>query len=416
MFLFSVLCFCENARAGFSFQNMTFQLDAPNLWKWNATNGGTLDRGGCLTMASAGNTGDVVIGKTQGYVEDPEYRGDEYGIMVMVARETSEGGARFCPMVINAYNRNKKCKTTQYYHELTPCVWLCHKGYTGDRCSEVESAVSSCDTSELRKSNYAGLSTVSRDKATNIKNKIPNYWSDQGNGDSSAGVHNCKGTPDFRDPCSESRTQVEWVLVIHNWLPSGHGAWVRPYEITANWFEKNHTRVEAYPAENSYPVLGCKNGYRPNAANNDCEPIDVTKCVGTWCPGWDQSKYDGNKHYAIQVGDCLQWRCKESGYDLKPDGSGECVRRSSNTTNSSGNTTVTSGTSETDGTTLNCDSDDGKIFYKGNCVSISEYFYTVGKPQMLYGAGSARDDFDKQCWTKSNSAEYKECVMAGVPD
>ena len=401
LFLFPVLFLCEN---GFA---MTLKLQADKLGNWNAGPGngsdGTLGGGlWCQTYQGAGGGANIFIGTPKGAKVDPKYD-DEYGVKLMVARQTSVGGARFCPTAINSGNKGgRKAWTT--YHELDgQCVWLCHSDYTGPECEQKKTDTGlSCDPTLLYQKNYDSLSSQpSRTTATNIEALVPNFYSNH--------VHHCNYNND-----NGADIENDWILIIHDWLPSGHGAWVRAYQISSSfWSDDDTSQIQPFPANGSKSVLGCKNGYKPNDAGDDCVAINKTKCGEMdWCSGWNgETNFDSAKHLQFTDGDCLKWRCKESGYALASAGSAECV--AVETTSQGENSTGSAGVNPSNGTAVKCPA--GKLFDAtateyGYCVDA----YPVGKHRMLYGNGVSSSDISKQCWTITDPDKYKDCVLDGI--
>lgn len=242
---------------------------------------------------------------------------DEYGILMMVARETTVGGAYFCPTMIIGRNKNKGNAWTTYHDADGACVWLCRKGYTGEKCLQTQSSVTSCDTTKLLQSDYDSVVAVS-DEVTSVEDRISNWGANNKVG---CGVH--------------KNQEHDIVLAISNWLPSGHGAKVRPYMIRATrsgWADMV-SWIDVYPAaatgneksDNTVELLACKNGFKPNVSGTDCEPIDNNICgIKNWCAGWSESGMQDSNHKEIMVGECLQWRCKDSKYGLNKPGGTSC--------------------------------------------------------------------------------------------
>lgn len=388
--LSSVLFLCDN---GFS---MEPKLQAGNLWAWATGPDDRMLGRYCKTYLGEAGGEDIWIGKTHGPKQDPEYD-DEYGVMLMVARETSVGGAKFCPMAINAQNKDRGDYTWTYYHDLPgPCVWLCRRGFTGENCTQRDTeTITSCDTTMLAKTNYSGLRLPSRASASNVENAVPNFDANV--------IHDC-GHEGY------DRTEHDWILVITGWLSSGRGVWVRPYEIRARWLNGDDTQVEAYPALNSRSVLACKNGYKPNAENTDCVAINPIVCAETTlCPNWNGENFSTNEHLAVAVGSCLQWRCKDPDKGLKKAGSSECINVEK---------TLQSCVNSNTGVVVSCETGMICNSQTGGCDNphTNPGYRIFTKERLLYGDGTANSPLELQCWTISDSYKYAECVMAGISD
>ena len=378
----------------------TSELQASYLWKW----GIRADASHCQSMF-AGGTDNICIGESQAKcrpqsVINPRW-GDEWGILMMIAADTSEGGAQFCPMMVVGSQTNRSEKAWTTYHQLNgSCVWLCRAGYTGERCTQRDTdTITSCNTAKLLQSNYRTLTHINPDSVENIEWKIPNIWSDW--------YKRC-GYGGFWD-------EHDMIFTIAEYLPSGRGAFVRPYVLQAksNWVEQwtggggdDGSYIVAYPAANSVRKLGCLNGFKPNANGTDCEPIDVSACGDLWCDGWKSTNFKEDKHARTVVGNCLQWRCLEPGYTVKTAGSSECVKCG---------TTQQDGANPTNGTCVHCPN--GQYFNAeetGYCFDPKKGAKVLDKNTLLYGAGSKNSDIKQQCWVMTGVTEYKTCVMKGA--
>ena len=142
-------------------------------------------------------------------------------------------------------------------------------------------------------------------------------------------------------------------MIVSDWLTSGHGAWVQPYEISSSCkLEGLICQPEPYPAYGSSKVLGCIDGYQPNEGNTECVAVKPELC-----------------------------------------GEGEIVPPT-NTNNG--------GSSSGDG-----DSGSGGGSGSGSGGGTSNVV-VVSMNQLLYGNGS------DNCWKLTNSTEYKACVLNGI--
>lgn len=345
----------------------------------------------------------------------------EYGKIVMMLVEANVGGALFCPVVvIGTPTRASDGWTTYlyngiYYKRLTTdpdnCVWLCRDGYAGENCQRSITESSGCDANPLWRSNYNDIeydSTVAQDL---VLSDIVTRSDNAGRG------FNC-------DACGSIRS-YDIIMVISDWLDSGNGAWVQPYVIEADNYGAKYG-VNTYPAvySGNCPTmehskqLGCKVGYKPNSAKNDCEPINVINCnaggpsASEYCDGWKASNFDSTKHSLIKVPNsntgCYQWRCRDGKSILDKAGGTECTwyvwspQRGVNPEN---------------GTGVQCPSAmvfNANVHGDGVSVNYCEDTIRVSGDVLLYGNGSSSTTWDKQCWTKTNPEEYKKCVALGV--
>ena len=239
---------------------------------------------------------------------------DEWGKNLMVAVDATDGGAYFCPVTVVGANTNGEHDTYMSYYQHSNisggCVWLCHKGYTGDRCdtyTDGSSGIQSCDSNLLKKENYDVISGAG---SSNVGGKVVAWYSEK-----------------LSDPAEGMNNTNDGLFVISGWLPNGHGAWVRPYVARVRAFDWNtelKSDIFIYPAvkEGTQDVIpatvGCLDGYEPNSDYTNCVPINSSVCgvdAGVdFCPGWKSQYYDTNESNKVLVGDCYQWRCKDPNY------------------------------------------------------------------------------------------------------
>ena len=320
----------------------------------------------------------------------------------MVARDTSVGGAQFCPTSVVARNKFGGDSWTEYYNAGDNCVWLCRPGFFGARCEQKNTVdVKTCDTTKLSQSDYDSVALVAANTTSNIEDSIPNF------------------AANAYEKCHNNQKHIrdqehDLILAISDWLPSGHGARVRAYMVLAR--QENYDNiswVDVYPAasiqndtgSNVSSVLLCKNGYKPNSDKTDCIPIKAEVCGETnWCTGWIESNFDSSKHMKVAVGDCIQWRCKDSAAALQKSGSNVCEPCV---------VTQMDGINPENGTCHHCE--EGKVFSKtnknGNYCADTKY---LDKNALMYGTATKSSAIKEQCWTKINVEEYKKCVMGAA--
>lgn len=314
--------------------------------------------------------------------------GDDMGILVMVAREVNENGARFCPTTIYAEKKKRGNAWTLYSEPaqgVQPCYWLCKAGYGGEGCQSTD--ISGCDSVPLRRDDFNSL-TMARDPQ--FEDSIPMFHWNQYKG------------------CGVNKGQEhDMILMISDWLPSGHGAYAAPFVIRARreGYKSKRGGIDAWPAGES--TLLCKNGYTVNAAGNDCEPVDANTCALTnICDGWSSSAFDETTmlmEYDDSVGrSCYTYRCREAGYAFPSIGDKTCQPCT---------TSLRGGVSPADGTCVACEL--GQIFDEtasasGYCVPADAYTRT----DMQYGVNQTKDSapLDDQCWMMFEPDEYSACV------
>lgn len=350
--------------------------------------------------ASASGTTCVAPYKTKNKSYD-----DEGGYLLMIARNTNQGGAFFKPTFVVGRNSDKGKKPwTAYYDAGGEGVWLCKKDYTGKECSQSsKDTITSCDTTLLKQSNYSGISAVASESSSNIEDAIPNWGANYYTECSLDKNKHGKGISPEND----------LVLIISEWLPSGRGAYVRPYMIrtATDGYYNLESWIELYPASsiqfdatsNTKTTLLCKDGFEPNTNNTDCLPINNDVCnIKLWCEGWNESRFKSDAHVEKKVGTCLQWRCKEAGQGVVSPGAENCEPCGD---------TAQDGINPNNGTCVHCP--DGKIFSStasGNCADT----YYVDKNKLMYGVGSQSSAITDQCWTMPDMDAYKDCVLRGL--
>ena len=321
---------------------------------------------------------------------------DEHSFHMMLAMQINENGAYFCPIQINGRNENKEASWTTYQKmnkKSFGCVWLCKPGYGGRGCQN--QAGTSCDPTPLLRDNYKDLKNINNRNVANVEENIPMFWWNR--------------VPD-------KRQESDVVLAITTWLPSGHGAWVRPIGVRAvrDGWKHMVSWIEIYNTNGSEEILVCKDGYK--AMNNDCVEVDPDACTAaSACPGW--AGFDKSQHTWLPVPNpaknnetCFEYRCAADGYAFTSLTNRTCAPCP---------TQLRQGESPRDGTCIRCD---GTDVYNANLES-SGYCgpaLVLTKNDMQYGYTKTRNTpnlrLADQCWTMIMPDEYLKCVMTGTPD
>lgn len=374
-------------------------------WKICTQTGAGIDKeslgGGDADTPCIGNTVDKCDNKHGSPyitgVVTPTY-GDEYGKVMVVARDANAHGAYFCPTSVIARNKNKTDAWTVYAPVSAQCFWLCKSGWTGDNCSKsVNDTVVRCDSWKIDQSTYKDVVLADHFQKGNVEDYVAMWGAN------------------YYDKCSSKWLQEhDLIFAISRWTASGHGAFARPYMIRArhNNQKDMYSWIEIYPAASTQfnyntktpSKLYCRIGYKPNSNGTDCVPINETICNTSWCESWDRNKFNSNNMTLTipEVGTkCLQWRCAKPNYALAGVGStscSECVKSAKD------------GINPANGTCVHCGS--GKFFDE----TASAYSYCVDavsktKTQLKYGGGSSASPIGEQCWTKDTVDEYKACVL-----
>ena len=392
--------------------------------------------GGELAGATIGAAADSCYG--QGGRQGNCILGDDYGLMLLVAREVNDHGAYFCPTTIygdkysgngekNADAEGHKWRSFTLYGDSSNgsgCFWACMPGYGGDKCAQTQGF--GCDITPIGRGNYSGYTMT---RTPEIENQIPMFEKN---------VYNQCGTRASRDYPNRYHQEHDMILAVTGWVNSGHGVHVRPVTIRAQWLYKDDARgvlagknayevsVLAYLAGGQSQLL-CKTGYTRNSDNTDCIEVDAQACnMQNLCPGFTEDGFDPEKMVMELSKDpetnakdpetnakdpetnagCYIYRCKDPEMAFASGASLECTACVENMRN---------GVSPADGTCVTCDV--GQVFDKnaestGYCTSATAYT----KTDMQYGAGKTRatsGDLDTQCWTISDIDQYKACVANG---
>lgn len=319
---------------------------------------------------------------------------DEWAIQMMVAMDINENGARFCPIQVEGKNKNKGNAWTEYA-ELgsSNCVWLCKDGYTGDKCSLSAADSKSCDVTELKAENYASITRMAT--GANVEDRVPMFVFNKYYG---CGVH--KGQ------------EHDIILALKRWLPSGHGAFAQQMVVRAERSGWKHMDSWAtiYPASGAEEILVCKDGYKPNSARTDCEPINQETCMRSMsCTGWGGDDYDNTQHTLVlrEGSTCYEFRCSKQGYAFQSSASRTCTECATN---------LRDGVNPVTGECVKCEV--GKIFNKnasstGYCADTKSF----SKVDMQYGKGATKNSrtLKDQCWILSSNDNYKECLIDNKP-
>lgn len=359
--------------------------------------------GGTMTYCasdSAPNMQDVCIGEDKcetnwGTVQASGDSRHDRARLMMVATKVAEHGAQLCPVQVEARRGSgcTKSEWTTYAKAGSNCVWLCRDGWTGPECKTTYANVNSADATELQRSNYNNVKRVA--SGANIEDEIAMFNFDD--------YHKCTGSHKRN---MKREAEHDMILAISGWLPSGHGAYVQQMVVHARWFDGAHCNQFSAPyitpAENAFPVLVCKDGYRPNAQKDDCVEINsVYAQTNKTCAGFTTG-FDATKHQMKYnaSGQCLMFTCLTDGQAFASSTDKTCVDCVNDLRN---------GVSERDGTCVRCSV--GQIFDGATSTCVAAQGYT--KTDMQYGAGNSRNSvgkLDSQCWTKTTTAEYVECV------
>lgn len=328
------------------------------------------------------------------------YSGTDMGTLMMIARTITKDYAIFCPTQVNG-RRNTDNGTVDNYYSVTTgdgenkCVKL-YRNYTNMSANASETV---CDGQSLFRNNYSDIG-IADGTVGNIRDTIPGFeW-------------------DKHDKCKNvyGSLQHDIVLGIVDWTLTGHGAFVQPIQVSgvrddfgkASWADAK-AWVRLTPAKDSKRILACKIGYRANADNTNCEPIDPSICIttqadqlGMLCKIYNKNDYKQSQHRLEydEKNNCYMLRCRQAGYAFDMGGTSECHECV---------TDWRQGINPETGECVKCG--DGELFSKkavgtGYCAKPKR----LSHEDLRYGIGkSSSTSLNEQCWTKHGD-EYIKCV------
>ena len=338
-------------------------------------------------------------------------KGDVYWI----ARELNANGGKFCPTQVGAGRNSAGDPYTKYYNAANSlgCIWLCKNGMGGDTCSKsVEEVMDVKPIVQTTEEVNADGSNIEDDVAMLVAN------SDQG----------CRRNKNDKPWNAKGEQEHDVVLAVTGYTDDGYGAYVQPLVVRAAarpvgsyWSDYGKGYAFAYVANNADKTLVCLKGYKHNASGNGCvkytqeqadkeaAQAEAETAADNACSGWVISATDEfiNTYDVKMIGNCNQYRCKDSSMGFK---------------------------SSLDKTCVSCGADDqhGVNPDTGVCVSCSvkqtfsadEQYRDSGycrdkvvfiPAAMQYGLNSTKDEsLEKQCWHilyKKGVEEYKNCIF-----
>lgn len=316
---------------------------------------------------------------------------DEYALQMMVAVNVNQHGAYFCPIQVEAKNKNNGDAWTEYamIGSTTGCKWLCKDGYSGSECSVAPGNTKTCNPDPFTRDYYGELKRVA--SGANVENSIAMFSWNQYN------------------DCGVSKEQEhDGILAITRWAPGEHGAWVQPLIVRAQ--RKGWDDMISWPAvyyfTGAVEQLVCVDGYKPNAGGTDCVAINEAICAeAKMCSGW--TGYDEGLHMVVQSAgkNCFEFRCKGENQAFASTTDRSCIECP---TNSRG------GMSSVDGTCVKCEA--GKVFNNKATSTATHCGEAIAytKSDMQYGKGKTKNsnpNVSQQCWTMTETDAYRKCVM-----
>lgn len=339
--------------------------------------------------ASIGRYKELCVGNYKIDANSPSQcvLGDDMGVLMLVAREVNDRGARFCVTTIYAEHERKGKSWTLYAESaqgVQPCYWLCKPGYSGEGCNSNTSTSTSCDSAPLLRENFDNY-TMARDPQ--VESVIPMFhWNE------------------YKGCGLNSSQEHDMILAVSDWLPSGHGVWASPYVVHARRedYKSRKGGIDVWPAGEA--TLLCKSGYTANTAGNDCVAVNEAECaLSQTCANWPSNAYDEST-MVVEYNEnqnCYQFRCKEAGYAFPSTADRTCQPCTEN---------LRGGASPADGTCIKCE--EGQIFdadaaSSGYCSPADSY----SQSDLQYGSGQNKSTtLADQCWMIPEATEYTNCV------
>ena len=330
---------------------------------------------------------------------------DEWGIQMLIVRETNASGVEICPMQLNGHNKNKKDTWGgAVILDKNKCVWLCKDGYTGGKCQTDTTLanVTDCSDFSLKLDTYKNLevsSSVDSDTSAYIISKE---------------MLKCSGN------IGEAHYMIWGVSELTN---SGKGAWVEPmtWRVAREGYENMDSwSVVSVIDSSKYKELLCLNGYKINDEGTDCEPINSEFCTEeseasteenlteeAMCEGFALKDYNSTIHEIdlqyMNYSDygalfCVKYSCKESGKGFASSSDKSCVECPDNKGK----------IDEKTGICITCSS--GQYFDEDDGICKTAVAYS--KSDMQYGKGETKNTVPlaQQCWLIATPEEYAECV------
>lgn len=360
------------------------------------------DTQGCIGQAYVNNNCDAFRAKQN--INQSSYSLKEYPLLMMVAHKINENGAYFCPIQAELHNRTNTVFSSPLKNQT--CIWLCREGWTGHECqTSADSFTGACDITPFLRENYNNTAVnkqnYNNNLYQNIEWQIPYF-------NSSYSV-NCNSAHSLWDAIVGKR-EHDILLAINKWLDSGNGAFVRQMIFRVAQKSKTEYGIVVYPASGSMDILVCKNGYKPNLANNDCEPINPDKCnaakISTeMCPNWNATLFDEQQHTWQYNGNCYTFKCTNPNMALMSSQNPTCTQCEQN---------LRTGIHPENGTCVQCEM--GQMFNES--AESSDYCVqatALSRTDLMYGHKNTKNTapakISDQCWTKIDPTEYRECIL-----
>lgn len=344
-------------------------------------------------------------------------------VLVLLATELAEHGAKFCAVQINA-TRNSGWEqpwVRTYWPEgnRKVCFWVCTDGYGGDSCNIKNTTfVDDAGFENVRKSLESLI--VAKDTGTNIM-KLTDRYEKVDPIYQSFGKLYCFGG---KEHATHFHTAHALFYGVLDFTKDGHGVITTPMGAWSSTPSAGSTRTQIEVHATDRKVVMCATGYRPVGDSCELNPwINEDSNTGGNggsdsggnggsdsggsgasnagpCSGWESFPTTGSyKKYYVSEKKCYEYRCFDGSEGFRSSSDRTCVSCTGSTkkgVNVSGVCTTCSGDMVFD-----------KIGKK--CRQPAEYT----KQDLLYGRNKTvtSADLANQCWTKTIPSEYEQCVV-----
>jgi len=309
---------------------------------------------------------------------------DSGSFMAFVAHNISEHGAEFCLTQFSAVGGTAKFSL---YHQQPRwpglgCMWFCEPGWDGIACQERTSPEASCNM-------------------VNIKQSIANVKTKKYEGNDALAMHMVRqGFAEYMAILDSAyaidKYPKEIVIGAVDFME--HGIVAKPMSVGAVG-NLGKSSVTSSTVAGKTKVL-CAQGF---TADDKCN-VSSQNCGKTlWCNEGAGKYFDSSKHVKQMNGFCETFVCKN--YDEALDDNYNCKSCKSNGLN--GRCDVLGKT--TFGKCIECGI--GQIFNPSTCEC--DVARTVSTAVLQYGTSRA-GIVTNQCWTKTDAASYKECVLSAI--
>lgn len=310
-------------------------------------------------------------------------------VIVNMARKINANGAYFCPtqveLEIYTYGNNDSygyVSGFSYYKPNTTisCRWICKDGHKGDNCEETDDG-----------SNPGSLSM-----------KLL-----KGNITPTANTENIISEPVDVVDAGVFDSARSWVRVLAIFKYLEHGVHVGSLWIygtskgyaTESYIYRLDTEADGqtYNGTTNGDYILCDEGYKVNAAKNDCELMQSGVVLKEWCDGWSEDQFkaqEGSVQYFVTADDCRKFKCTDTSKGFSSESSRTCEP------------CANAGGVDANGVCQSCPV--GQTYKNGGCVSMRAF----NKRQMQFGPnGAPVGKSSDACWTKTDLTEYKQCVF-----